>query len=269
MNTTTQTTNTSKFQETFEETFKVSPLQFIAEFRTVNNPEQQLEEAIQEFLGVNEDDEDFQDELTEWIEAANNSIQDYQQTLMEKHTISNRWDELDLTPDSKPNKLSNYTDTKFTIDATVQHNSQSQPISSRDIWDRTSGHNTKTIVLTEYGVFDKNLTDRTMWRWLNVNKVQRNGVEWITFGSIQINMSNGEFYCGVNKCEFAHQLMHSNRQVMEYQILRLLEHLGTHSQKNLVYPYPKFLKTPAVAWDNDYQKLVTHKRYCKNAKCKH
>lgn len=261
------------FESLFEDQFLLSPLQAISEFRTEVDPHTTYFEYRTEFT-FDKDDlpedkiEEIEESFLDWQESAESNLNGYQKTLMEKHAERDIWDELDLSPDHKSDKLSNYK-VKTVVSFDINKNDEEQ-ITSRDVWDRTSGFETDTIVLTEYGSFNPATTNRAHAAWMRVRKTLRQGIEWISVGSIQINMSTGEFYCGVSRCKFSHTLNANNgKEAMEWQIILLLEHLGEHAPKgDISYPYPKILDVKAIR-DSDSYKAFTHFMQCKNRNCNH
>jgi hypothetical protein len=265
------TTTKVSFESEFQTQFSLSPLQAIAEFRTEVNPYQTFDEYQNEFVIPSDVPTDKQDEIStafaDWILDAQDALDSYQMTLMEKHAARDIWEELDLTPDTRKDKLSNYkTKTVVSFDTVFKDGA----ITSRDVWDRTTGVEHDTIVLTEYGIFNPMSTSRAHAAWMRVRRVKRHGVEWLTIGSIQINMSNGEFYCGVSRCEFAHRLTDQcSREHMEYQVMLLLQHLGTHAPKgDRAYPYVPILDVEPTH-TSDSRKIETHIYWCTNDKCNH
>lgn len=149
---------------------------------------------------------------------------------------------------------------------------------SRSEFKRTSGPE-KRIILTEIGSFDLTLTSKTAAAWMRVTRPVRNGVPHIQVGAVSINLSNGQLKCGVYDCDWKKQLTHIDPQVLqlaqitstedelpefdrewaEYQLLKILEHLGTHSHRYPNSPFHKFMAEPKRYRDGMAEKFETRK----------
>ena len=252
------------FVEQFQNLYSLTPNEAIAEFRTETNPEQTLREYVDEFVSTSED---MLDDFLSWQDEADAAIAQYQQPLMEKHADRDIWTELE--PETiRRDSIQNYTDKKrtFSIDTLFQ---EAEKISSRDIWDRTSGLNDETVVLTEYGMFNPASTARAHAAWMRVRRIKRHDVEWLSIGSVQVNLYKHDAYCGAHNCKWTMDMNAADREEAEYLILMILQHLGTHAPKgDRAYPYPKIIMTPYFR-NEDMQKVASHLRLCKNRNCNH
>jgi hypothetical protein len=264
---------TTSFEEKFEAQFKLSPNNAINEFRTETDPHTSYFEYRTEYVFTNNDEaaklDDEHIAFYEWMERAEKALSEYQTTMSEKYATRNTTDELDFTPDSRPNKLSNYkAKTTISVDTSF---TDGQAVTSRDIWDRTSGWDATTVVITEYGTFNPYSNSASAAAMMRMRKVIRNHVEWITMGSVNINLDDLTYYCGQHKCEFEGTLEgHGNMaEIQEYLILNILQHLGTHNPfNNLDYPFPP-IKTVKQWRDEEDYKVFTHLMRCKNKQCNH
>lgn len=264
---------TVSFESMFEDQFHISPNQAISEFRTEVSPESTFTEYKTEFIFDEQLPADKQEEIFEafelWTEAADSALNDYQITLSEKYAVRNTTSEIDFTPEFKQDNPNNYRSDKQVVAFMTTHTDGSK-VTSRDIWDRTTGWDSSTIVMTEYGIYNPYSNSASAAAMMRVRKVYRNNTTWLTMGSIQINLDNEDYYCGQHNCTFDGNF-HDVETIeqMEEAVLILLQHLGTHNPFNAIdYPFPPIKRINPRRDEDDY-KVFTHLMKCRNKDCNH
>jgi hypothetical protein len=271
----------SKEQERFEDYFfkftGESSSSIIAYARTITDPWNYLEQAIDELkIEFMDFSSEMTDQLDAFIERANTFLEEVDASLETKRNITeaqDRWaSEYDPNAETR---FMRYNPREMVRDiwgigpAMFFVESRASKDAKRE-WKRVTKDQPASLrMLTEYGNFDIGITERASKAALRVRTAVRKGEPYLSIGAVQVNLNTGKVYCGVYGCNHTGRLSHGDREWMEYQILRILQHLGTHDMKSAGKVFPVFVEEVSPKRDTAKQKLWRHTMYCNNPKCQH
>lgn len=248
--------NRVDFTKEVEDLLGISPNNILTEARTLHNYNTFLDEcveAIQEHGIADKYPDDFDD----FVEKVA-SVKEFTDASLEyKIKARSRDEELEPEQPSK-DRLSNYIEpNKFFFEYTGYVNTI-----KTESWIRPTGvhytSNTELYMCLEYGNFSFQATQNAANATFRVRRVVRDSVPFLAVGAIQINMHTGLCACGVNGCGWKRSLNQThaeNRELQEYVVLSILEHLSTHS-KGIV---PRFVQPAKRFRDSPEAKLKSRK----------
>lgn len=238
-----------------------SPREALSEARTLSNYQEFIKEYEEEIAPLEEsypeDFEDFQAQAQELIELTDASLE-------YKIRSQSREQEFDTRPQFKRDHPGNYKET------TKLFFQEKKPRTQKDeAYIRPEGvhytPNTELYLCTEYGSFSFQATANNAAAALRVRRSIRNGVPFLSVGSIQINMNSGLVSCGLNGCIWARTLNQTHkddRQLQEYVVLSILAHVGSHTHTNTkgqtLGVVPTFKAEPKRTRDSYNDKLRSH-----------
>lgn len=257
--------------------------------RTITDPWTYLEEVIKEVkeeFGYPDNCWQYETNFIEnFIEAAELFLEGVDVSLMSKRALQeneDRW-HTGYDPNAETRFLK-YNPREFVrdvwgLDSVMFYTESRQTQTSRAEWKRvTEGESTQLRLLTEYGNFDFGLTAKAGRAKLRVRTQVRKGTPYLSIGAVQINMLTGKVACGVVGCKHVGQLSNKpdrndpteqkpDREWQEYQILRIIAHLGTHDLKSATKAFPVFLDAVKEFRDTDWMKDLSHWYWCSSNKC--
>ena len=257
---------TSKFQELTGE----SEWTIIGFAATLNDPWEYIDSVVDELQ--DELEEIHQPSWKDFINRVNIFKEEVDASLQVKHYQSEQTDKWYTEPE-KPLK---YDRNDYRTVPTYFTTMDERQRTSREEWRRVTEDNYRLRMLVEYGNFDIAVTEKTARAWLRVRTAVRKGVPYLAVGAIQIDMTNGLAQCGVVGCNHKGWLTVKDdgssvekKQWLEFQVLRLIMHLGDHDLGSKTKQFPVFMHVVSPVRDSAAQKLATHIMYCNNPKCDH
>jgi hypothetical protein len=248
-----------EFRTIVERVTGESPLTYAYSLRMAVDPEEEFAHTAslvyEIVLALIEYDLDFSDELSQWIDDCRHSVRLIDAALTDPLRLDD--------PNNDPYEYEpNINADPSTFDAGYDRRdawgkgnknfnavfvSSANPLgkTSRDMWKRTTKNDTSDLyVLCDYGNFSLDQTKKyheSLFKVkTNIRRVSGVATPFLSVGCIQINMRNGIAECGLSGCTMKTQLLHApvdspvgvenDREYQEYQILKILEHLGTHDK---------------------------------------
>lgn len=246
-----------------------SPLGYAYSLRMSVDPEAEFSSAAQavmelalHFLSEDGEPVDFSTELAQWIDDCRHSVRLIDAALTDPLRLDDPTND-PYEPDNQAILFPNFDPGYDRRDAWGKGNQDSHapvfvksanPIgkTNRDMWKRTTKNDNRDLyVLCDYGNFSLDQTKKyhaSLFKVkTNIRRVSGVATPFLSVGAVQINMRTGVAECGLSGCNMKAQLLHTNpealalskitgyapepdREYQEYQILKILEHLGTHDK---------------------------------------
>lgn len=239
-----------------------SPLGYAYSLRMSVDPEAEFSSAAQSVMELalhflSEDGEpiDFSTELAQWVDDCRHSVRLIDAALTDPLRLDDPTND-PYEPDNQAIMFPNFDPGYDRRDAWGKGNQDSHapvfvksanPIgkTNRDMWRRTTKHENRDLyVLCDYGNFSLDQTKKyhaSLFKVkTNIRRVSGVATPFLSVGSVQINMRTGIAECGLSGCNMKAQLMYApvdsddpskpDREYQEYQVLKILEHLGTHDK---------------------------------------
>lgn len=240
MLTTKAPTNDELFTDKIEELTGESPYSIIAFARTINDPwayfDSVEEDAIESGIV-----EAFPEEWAEFWERVQEFKDTVDASLVSPERIEKDTDPWHVEPEARdyysPRQFRQDVwgigSPKWVIDSNLGNSRHGNE--SRKVWNRATQEDTNLRIVCDYGNFDIELTKRNARAMLRVRTVVRKGIPYLNIGGVTINMLNGHTKCGVSGCKTEGWMTYAptpnsepDKEWMEYQVLRVLAHLGDH-----------------------------------------
>lgn len=271
--------NTSEefFTAAIEELTGESPYSVIAFARTLNDPWAYLD-SVREDARAENIHENFPEEYEEFNERIEEFLDTVDASLVSPERIAKDTDKWY----SEPELESYYSPRQFrqdvwgkgspvwVVDSSTSHLGGRLGNTSRDIWKRATKDQSKDIrILCDYGNFSLEITNNLHKAFYKVRTSVRKGIPVLGIGPVEVNMNTGQVACRVSGCNHRGQLTYSadseveaDREWMEYQVLRILAHIGwhnnrfpkTHTKDGRSTHFPKILETKRHR-DSDDEKV--------------
>ena len=224
-------TETSELDNFLQEMIGCGEREFFQYVRIENDPWATIEEVLAELDSTIDGAEDFKQRCEDFMEHLDES-------LITQLMDQNRDDEIDPEP-KYDYKYSNrqFNQDKWGIDPTMFVKDYHS--NSRKEWRRSTGTDEHLRMLTEWGNFSFDITEKNAKAKMRVHTNVRQGVPFLSVGSVNINMHTGVAKCYASGCKFSGQLRyndegtkHFDKEYAEFQVMRILQHLGDHTLKN-------------------------------------
>lgn len=234
-------TNAELFTTAIEDLTGESPYSIIAFARTLNNPWEYFDSVREEAKELSihenfpEEYEEFDERIQQFLDTVDSSLVD------EARLNSAQYDKWYVEPEApdyySPRQFRQdvygYGSPKWVVDSTI--GSSRHGNESRKVWNRATNNDHNLRIICDYGNFDIALTQKAANATLRVRTSIRKGVPYLNIGGVTINMLDGHTQCMVSGCTTQGWMTYApikdgepDKEWMEYQVLRVLAHLGDH-----------------------------------------
>lgn len=205
------------------------------------------------------------DELVEVHEAFMKRLTRFSEQYAASFASDDFLSAMDSEDRYEPERESEYSPRTFYRDVRGQSDpifiisGEIQLAEKREEWRRTTKFDERPIrMLVEYGNFDIGVTD-SVHKWMlrvstRVRRINGEPVPFLQIGGVGINMDTHIAECGVYGCKWRRQITYSDptgagsghgyeasdKEWMEYVVLSIFAHLGSHNQ-NARNPFPRLI----------------------------